>query len=406
MECPICVENTSEKRTISCPSCNAKTCFNCIEEHIKNIKGDEIKCIFCKNVWTPLFLQKTFPMYMIFGKGVVRKHTEKNVFEREKALLPETQLHIARSKHRRALISEMRTLQERIMNIKKELYSRPINNQDTTKPMLVCGCPTDNCRGFIMRPKYTCGICDVKICKSCHKVTNDHHTCDENDVESVKFLKKDSKPCPSCSAPSKKTEGCTQVWCLVCKKAWNWNTCQIETGYVHATDYFNYMRAQGLAIPARPDNPQEVRCDNHYRIRWVPNTLSRVLKAFPDMGQELNHVQKIYQVYCENNYMGWTNPGNNDLRIKYLQGELDETKWKALLLRREKEALMKQEIQNMRNSFRTVLSDLFVDFEAAKMDDVNTIIKTIIGFHNIILHEYAILAKSFHSKRACPFSIK
>jgi hypothetical protein len=95
------------------------------------------------------------------------------------------------------------------------------------------------------------------------------------------------------------------------------------------------------------------------------------------------------------------------LRIKYLTQGIDETKWKALLLRREKENLMREEIQTMCNSFRTVLTDLFIVLgEEARKKDVKTIqpaIESILGFHQIILDEWAILAKSFQSKRSCPF---
>lgn len=405
MECPICIENTSEKRTISCPSCNRGACFNCIEGHIKNIKSDDIKCLFCQNVWTPIFLQKTFPLYMIFGNGVVRKHTEKNIFEREKALLPETQMVVAEQKHRRALMEERRALKERLVDIQRELITHTSRSNEPvpTKPLLVCGCPSDGCRGFILRPKYACGICDVKICKSCHKVAADGHECLQDDIESVKFIKKDTKPCPGCAAPSKKMVGCSQVWCRGCQKAWNWNTGQLDTGYIHATDYFNYMRAQGLAIPDRPNNG-DPGCGRAVRYNF-PGMLAKIA---PDFDPEIiNRIQRIFQKYCEFQYIRYDRTGNEDLRIKYLTQGIDETKWKALLLRREKENLMREEIQTMCNSFRTVLTDLFIVLgEEARKKDVKTIkpaIDSILGFHQIILDEWAILAKSFQSKRSCPF---
>lgn len=416
MECPICVEETS--KTIACPSCNKEACFVCIENYIKNIKGDNIKCLFCNNVWTPLFLQKNFPLYMIFGQGVVRKHTEKIIFEKEKALLPATQLVVAQNKQKEALLEERHLLKQRLREINNELLgitkSRPKPVSD--EPKLICGCPSNECRGFIINPGYSCGLCNIKICKMCHVTldndNNTKHVCKETDIESVKFLKKDTKPCPSCSAPSKKTEGCSQVWCLVCHKAWNWNTREIERGYVHATDYYNYMRANGLAIPQRRQNDQQDDNVDHqcgYIDFQIINDLPIVLgKLNKHIGEDKSQqLIAIFQKFGEYQYYIYERPSNQDLRIKYLLGSIDEMKWKALLLRREKEALLKQEIFNMITSFKNVLQDLITEFvqNARKnnLDKVDININSILGFHKIIKDEYAILAQSFMSKRKCPF---
>ena len=65
-------------------------------------------------------------------------------------------------------------------------------------------CPIENCNGFL-NEDWVCGICENKICKHCMEKEEEGHVCKESNIETVKLLKKDSKPCPKCGEFINKT---------------------------------------------------------------------------------------------------------------------------------------------------------------------------------------------------------
>lgn len=115
-----------------------------------------------------------------------------------------------------------------------ELYVRP--------------CPKDQCKGFLNQ-KWICGTCDARVCKHCAAETDGNtgqsqsvHVCNPNDVETMKLISKECKPCPTCKASTFKVDGCSQVWCVSCKTAFDWKTGKVDTGRIHAPDYYQWLR--------------------------------------------------------------------------------------------------------------------------------------------------------------------
>ncbi len=56
-------------------------------------------------------------------------------------------------------------------------------------------CPVRDCEGFV-NLEHVCGLCKVEVCKDCMEPSSSEHVCDTNNVENVKALKKEAKPCP------------------------------------------------------------------------------------------------------------------------------------------------------------------------------------------------------------------
>jgi Hom_end-associated Hint/Homing endonuclease len=73
----------------------------------------------------------------------------------------------------------------------------------------VMNCLRTDCKGFLDND-YKCGICHIKVCKDCHEelIEDESHNCKEENIESVKAIQNETRPCPTCKTRVFKTEGC------------------------------------------------------------------------------------------------------------------------------------------------------------------------------------------------------
>ena len=102
-------------------------------------------------------------------------------------------------------------------------------------------CPDGNCRGYLST-QWKCGLCNKHTCSKCITIKNDeNHECNNDDVETAKLLKDNTKPCPKCSTGIFKIDGCDQMWCTQCHTAFSWKSGQIQTR-VHNPHYYQWLR--------------------------------------------------------------------------------------------------------------------------------------------------------------------
>lgn len=433
--CPICCDETSDMHALTCPKCNFEVCHKCIVKATISTGTADITCMSCKSTWDRVFIFKSFPSSIVYGP--LKSHRETVLFEQEKLRLVETQPLVHLINKRIQYEKQYDDLMKQLENIKYddstehrvfELFKKKqktfnrlteVLTQETnmrnqleyglqqspdvlmTPPAIICQCPIPECRGFILKDhKYTCGICASKICKKCHVLLDGStHSCKQEDVESVIHITKVCKHCPSCGALSRKTEGCSQVWCMICHKAWNWNTCAIETGRVHATDYYNYMRKEGRQIP---------NIENHYMCgddEYIDNILSiidNMLKK--DMKDYIFFRFQVMDEYDFNMNDTLDQTSNLDLRVKYLMNEITETKFKQLLHKRDKEYVFKREIHAMRCVYTATIREALIQLgQSTSQREVRRNIKNIKQFQDLMEKQYIDVARVFKSKRMCPF---
>jgi hypothetical protein len=148
------------------------------------------------------------------------------LFDREKALLPETQPHVIVEVQRRNIKKEIKILedqkfelrrQERILESKIQVLHTNmarvnINNinlgesvEDRKK--FIRKCPMNECRGFLST-QWKCGSCEKKICNKCNEEKVEPHICNPENVASMELLNKDTKPCPNCGTMIFRISGC------------------------------------------------------------------------------------------------------------------------------------------------------------------------------------------------------
>ena len=168
--------------------------------------------MFCKNTWNTEFLQTN--MRSGFMNKAYKNHTKTVIFDRERALFPETQMDIEQDKRNKEIDEKIKQKKLEIQRIKEEIYALEMEKKGEKKEkkqvvQYSIPCTQPNCRGFLNH-KSVCGICDKQHCSKCRVATDnlDEHKCDANTLETLKMLEKDTKPCPKCFTPIFKIAGC------------------------------------------------------------------------------------------------------------------------------------------------------------------------------------------------------
>lgn len=334
-------------------------------------------------------------MWSEFPKSFIdtelRKHQEKILLEREKARLPEMQHEIFVEKQTRLYnsllvtqrvcaenghASELSTVQKMLRTIEQRVGGVPATTGQLTPQMLkkkdnflaICPCPKEGCRGFIQKASHTCGLCSTSVCEKCRATTENgtEHTCKPEDVETVKALKKDTKPCPSCGTPLMKVDGCDQVWALCCKKAFSWRTGEFETK-VHALDYLNYLRRAGRPIPRADEPAAAAQCNP----ADIPSTLTimnalthakvngPVVEEIMSMTRGLIHNQAYVHVRYGDLVRVALDPNfHAGLRRDYLLEKITESEWQRRLLLFERKRERQEALINVYNLFMQTSREL------------------------------------------------
>jgi hypothetical protein len=409
MECIICTTRRLKKIAV-CPFCEKAFCHPCAKTYILNETVNP-KCPDCFKPWTRGLL------FDLFGQSFMNKDykrkREHDLFETEKALLPETLDHLLASS-RRDLMEKLTPVLEKLtasLNKAINLINKHDENQQfsvyTDKLSqcfnLVQDLPKDiavqkishfkctnivsdeQCRGFVVKQTivtngktvvgYVCGICHVKVCKNCREENTSLHICDENSVATVKLLKTDTKSCPTCFTPINKIDGCDQMWCPTCKTAFSWNTLEICSGKIHNPHYYEYMRTLGPLA----------------RDQGLDDTLDRLVHQLPRKTEEDQQITEFlhHMFHVSGNEIPrlatYTITANTyrPLRVKYLRGIINEKQFKRKIQQHDKLSSMNVEIGQILTTYVAAGTDILVSsvvHRDAKMTLQST--HSLIGFFN------------------------
>lgn len=195
-------------------------------------------------------------------------------------------------------------------------------------------CPLSSCRGFIMDDG-SCGTCFIYVCAKCRQTkkerTDNDHVCKIEDIDSVKFLLKDTKPCPNCSAPIHKIAGCSHMWCTVCKTAFCWNTLRlINPANAHNPHLVAWLiengggaTAHGIVQGRFNIYGVDVKLCNSIREKMKQN--GKLLAFLPQLYALRNHFR--FTIMNFNDIINNSHNVYAKLRLEYLTGYIDGKKW-------------------------------------------------------------------------------
>lgn len=351
MDCSVCCERVTKRSQVSCHYCDYVTCKSCTKRFI--LDSVNPSCMNCKKPWNREVLSEKFGK--VFIQKEYKQKRERDLFETEKALMPETQAIATRQKQIKEINQEIVMLQTRIRELKhhKLLLEAGVGVVETPEEKKKNGpiikCPVETCRGFVSSATHICGICDTKICKDCREPMGQEHTCDPDTLETVRLLKKDTKSCPKCGVGIHKIEGCDQMYCIQCHTAFSWRTGEIVIGErIHNPHYYEYLRRTGAERREVGDIPCGGLPSDMQMYPYFKN--NAIMSAF----RNFVHIERVEF----RNYRTDRVAGNRDLRIKYLNNEITEEQFKRTLQMREKTTEKKREILQVLNTCVVVGSEI------------------------------------------------
>jgi hypothetical protein len=345
--CDVCCEkfNKIKHKKVECPYCDLKSCRSCSQKYILSSHQDP-HCMGCKTAWNREFVDSFCTKY--FRNTELRRHRENVLFEREKALMPETQPEVERIINMRKLKLILQSQRERLLELHyrntgeneitpeiRDLYRDMENtyrylqelrsSQRDTIPeprTFVRKCPKEECKGFLSE-EWFCGLCNVYYCKECNEQLTEGHECDPEMVKTMQLLNKDSKSCPNCGTVIHKTDGCSQMWCINCHTAFNFTTGQIETGRIHNPHFIEFRR-------------KNIGSREHGDIPCGGSPSFRELREHNATNTILQYSLIIYQFERELIFMDDRPANNLNFRIAYMLNEVTEEYFKTFLQRQEK----------------------------------------------------------------------
>lgn len=425
-ECPICYDkfNRSSHKQVECPNCQAHACSSCIEQYFLTTPQDP-HCMSCRHGWNTEFLSNILTKTFINGR--LRQHRENVLFDRERALLPATQPLLQQRRDRLALQDTLKQLKQQKVDLKRRLvdlneeihdttymiwHGIPNNNAEprTQERRFTFACPITDCKGYIEETggSNTCGTCSAVMCSKCREVKGSGHECDPRTVETVKQLKKDTKPCPSCHSLIYRSEGCSQMFCTVCEHVFDWNTGQADSGPIHNPEWYA-LQARLNRNGQAPRDPRDMPCGGlvHWatlqaRLRELQNRLRpphastfsatiRDLLSVHRVTQHLEHVELPRFLANNNLFMR-----NATIRVDYLENKLSDSEFKRLLLLSERAHDRQEAIHNLVHVFVLAAQDIFRRVQAAPAASAHTAVDEILlcmdEFYTLqdFYHEYAL----------------
>lgn len=311
-----------------------------------------------------------------------------------------------------------------IRNLRNYFYgvvlTRPVLTDDGRKEYcnrVIKECVSNNCNGFISS-KFTCQLCDARICKDCfenvEKITIDGntfladisvndinertmHVCNEDTKSTIILIKSDTKPCPKCSALIYKIDGCDSMWCTQCKTSFSWKTGVLQTrGRIHNPEYFRFLRENNDEAALLQDNLEANEGEEDNCV-FVGSARANLL--FRQKNDLCRAIRIAYQrlldiiIRCTNlpdfKFNGnITDPHRLD-RVLYMKNQIGVDKFKSNIYAREKKILKITNNYQILSMFITVTDDLLKEALLSSVDNIDKL-EYIRLYTNKIFHDKSI----------------
>lgn len=409
-QCEVCCENLNQstRKAVSC-FCEFVACRECCERVLLDSITDP-HCMSCRKEWNREFLVNQFTQK--FVNNDLKKHREKILFDRERSMLPATQVYVERKKRQAEILEETQLIEKQIeeLRLKKNALLNGYYRLQTGLPELpepndivsalrrpvaerrefVRACTVDGCKGFLST-QWKCGVCDTWTCPECHETKGKDkdapHTCKPDNVATAKLLSKDSQPCPKCASMCTKVDGCDQVFAMCCGTTFNWRTGKIDSGPIHAPDYYRWLQRNGKTIPRNPLDipcgglPHIITIRNHLASFNLDKDLSNKIQRIHRAIQHIQNVELYTYIVRDRGEQD-----NRDLRIQYMMNDLPEDQFMVVLQQREKARNKKKEIHGMLSTVSLAGTDIYqrisVSTTAESVDDLMKELENLRSYNN------------------------
>ena len=390
--CNVCAEPFTNvlRKQVKCSGCEYTACRSCIETYMSNTTLD-YQCMNCNRLMDDDFIKAELTLASVKR---LQKHRENVLFERQKAMCPQTQFHVKReinmelrdskrlqlshlhrmnsalqevidfgkknefdmdefTEHhnvqsfvnmKQNVTAKIATIRADIRRILTELDENAASdrNKSQSKIQFSLPCIRDNCKGFVTAEnKWQCGICDCVLCKHCHMEVHEFHECNQEDVDSATLIKQSTRSCPVCSTLIHKIEGCNQMWCTQCNTAFCYRTGQRFTRNIHNPHYFDWLnRNPHINVNEQHNMQQPLLCNENIAQFRLVNHINNVLKTDDVRRNVIEEIRMKYHALADGTRFQRDeyNPEseNRTQRVKWMRGLIDDTKFKRFVQSREK----------------------------------------------------------------------
>ena len=398
-DCSICCEAFTKqpsKKQATCPYCDILACVKCTQTYLLGSHEDP-HCLNCRRAWSRSVMDKNLLRGWLDGD--YKKHRENILVDRERSRLPAAQIILEQQKEANGYEPARQTLVEELANLRQLAYAKDLELQTMTnriyalrhgrafgdkkeedRRVFTMPCPATDCRGFLSSA-YKCGLCDIYVCPHCREIKGTHdaaHTCNPDTVATVTKLKKECRNCPDCGTNIFRIEGCAQMFCTNCKTPFDWNSGKkITTGAIHNPHYFEYLRqVNGNVMPRAPG---DIPCVNNlpnghsyerglasYRMKDYSFTdgngivnSGKITPDFRNLATALMTITHIQHVEIPATTNGQEHVDNTLHNLRFLRGEIDETRWKQLLQMKEKRRMKRDEMRQVYEAFVGTCVDIY-----------------------------------------------
>jgi len=384
-QCACCCEKFTEKRRkrIGCMGCPYEACNVCYKTFITSDGVSRPKCMNCNTEWTGQFLKANFSDGFI--QGDLRKHTSTILLQQQVAMLPATQPAVERRILCEQYANELKDINRQIRELvaRKKIvsyeYQRAKRNEGFNEHHLENDnhsafqhkCCDPECRGFVSSA-WKCGTCGKFSCAQCHELKGassaevEQHVCNADNVETVRLLRTDTKPCPSCGTYIHKTEGCDQMFCISCKQLWSWKTGKIEERG-HNPHYLEWMRSRGTGANGggMARDPLDIQCGRE--VTWqVTSALDRECAkhriAFTDTRSLMSWSNSIihirYDEIPQTRQSMEIQDDLQELRVQYMRKKITDAHFRNRIFQIQRNANVSRQILDLLVAIQNAGTDI------------------------------------------------
>ena len=387
-DCTVCCEPYTKelRKKITCPygDCNWSACKICTRKYLLGT-SELAHCMQCRKKWERDFCQKN--LNKSYFNGEYKEHRKGLLFDTEKARMPDTMPAVEVYKSVKILEGERRLQKVKVSEL-RAAYMREKDLQYGIERKLararrgqapaeagapkkfIKKCPADGCEGFLSTA-WKCGVCNIWVCPDCMEEKgyqkDADHTCNPDTLASAQLIKTETKPCPTCNVSIFKISGCDQMWCTQCEVAFSWRTGHRINGVIHNPHFYAAQAAaEAGGAGGVVNNPGAVACGGIPMFRRMRDRVRKVfgydLGGF-ELDAGMNSALEFYgpppghhghqspaavlmHIHRGATHFQFTvldpirqklqnNRDNQDLRIKFITGEITETKMKSQLIARD-----------------------------------------------------------------------